>query len=67
MTTYIETSEHKISLFRIWITRMWAEHCNEILTYNGAPANYGMEDWIKKNKWFLKQQFQSQLKNNRNR
>jgi hypothetical protein len=41
---------------------MWAEHCNEILTYNGAPVNYGMEDWIKKNKWFLKQQFQSQLK-----
>ncbi len=67
MTTYIETSEHKISFFRIWITRMWAEHCNEILTCNGTPVNYGMEDWIKKNKWFLKQQFQSQLKNNRNR
>ncbi len=45
---------------------MWAEHCNEILTCNGAPVNYGMEDWIKKNKWFLKQQFQSQLKNNKN-
>ena len=32
---YIETSENKISMFRIWLSNIWADHCNETLTFEG--------------------------------
>jgi len=63
---YIETSEHKISMFRIWLTKLWPQHCNEILNFDGKPVSYSMDDWIKKNKWFLKRQYQTVVKKLRN-
>ena len=64
---YIETSESKISMFRIWLGNTWAEHCNEVLAWGEGPVNYTMNAWIKKNKWFLKGQFQILTKKSRNK
>jgi len=63
---YIKTSESKISMFRIWLSNIWADHCNETLTFEGKPVSYSMNDWIKKNKWFLKHQYQTVSKKMRN-
>jgi hypothetical protein len=63
---YIETSEHKVSMFRIWLTKTWPQHCNETLSFDGKPVGYSMDDWIKKNKWFLKRQYQTVVKKVRN-
>ena len=63
---YYETSENKISMFRIWLVNIWSEHCSEVLSWEGSPVSYSMDDWIKKNKWFLKRQFQTVAKKIRN-
>ena len=63
---YIETSENKISMFRIWLSNTWRKHCNEVLAFERKPVSYSMNHWIKKNKWFLRRQFQTVAKKIRN-
>jgi len=57
---YIETSHRKISMFRLWLVRTWPNHCDEVLSWEGTQVNYSMDDWIKKNKWFLARQYQKE-------
>lgn len=47
--------------WRNFVSEMWFKHKDEVLLWSGKPVtNYDMEDYFRKNKWFLKKQFKKE-------
>ena len=43
------------SRFRLWVQRLWAENCEEHLTFGEQP--YKMQEYWKKYKWWIKREY----------
>ena len=48
----------KSSNFRRWLTKIWAEHQEEIFQVTGKPCEYDLQDYFLKYKWWLKTIYQ---------
>lgn len=46
--------------FRAWLNLIWQEHRTEIYDWEGKVVEYDLSDWIKRNKWFLKNLWKKQ-------
>mgnify|MGYP004035258253 FL=1 len=60
---YITTSESHFSHFRLWLANQWGRHCDEVLSIEHKATTDSMENWIKRNKHFLRRQYSNIIKN----
>jgi len=50
-----------MSDFKLWLMRMWHEHCLELESYR-QPINYDSKEYFQKYKYWLKREYQYQRK-----
>lgn len=48
--------------FKLWCMEKWFEHVDEMESYHW-PITYSYSDYIKKYKWWLKNQYKLERKN----
>lgn len=46
--------------FRIWVEAKWAEHVDEVLSWECNLPDYSAEVYFAKYKWWLRREFRSQ-------